>query len=79
MRSALAILLGVAVIAQAEEGAAPSGGAEATTSGWCGDGSGVFADATPPTTWSPETNVVWRTPLPSTSNASPVVIAGRVL
>jgi outer membrane protein assembly factor BamB len=43
-----------------------------------GDGTGLALTATPPLRWSPETNVVWSTPLPSWSNASPVVLGDRV-
>jgi outer membrane protein assembly factor BamB len=48
--------------------------------GWRGDGSGVFADATPATNWAVETgfNVAWRTPVKRWSNGSPIVISGKV-
>ncbi|NQT91386.1 MAG: PQQ-binding-like beta-propeller repeat protein [Lentisphaerae bacterium] len=50
----------------------------AATSAWRGDGSGRYPKARPPLRWSSETNVIWRTPLPKWSNASPV-LAGRRL
>lgn len=47
--------------------------------GWRMDGTGAFAAAEPPLAWSAEKNVAWSTPLPGSSNASPVVLADRVL
>ena len=47
--------------------------------GWRGDGSGSFPDATPPTEWSKTENVVWKTPMPAHSNASPVIVGDRIL
>lgn len=49
-----------------------------TPVGWRGDGSGRFPDATPPTEWSTETNVRWRTELPGRSFGSPVLVGDRV-
>jgi outer membrane protein assembly factor BamB len=46
--------------------------------GWRGDGSGVYPDAHPPLHWSSTANVVWRTPMPSRSNATPVPFGDRV-
>jgi outer membrane protein assembly factor BamB len=46
--------------------------------GWRGDGTGVFAEADPPVTWSPEEQVVWRTALPRWSNASPAIGGDRI-
>ncbi len=47
--------------------------------GWRGDGTGVYKDATPPTAWGRDSNVVWRVPISKWSNASPVHQDGRVL
>lgn len=49
-----------------------------SSAGWRGDGRGVYPDADPPLTWSTDKNVVWKTPLPSCSNASPVVAGDRI-
>ncbi len=46
--------------------------------GFRGDGTGVYPGATPPLHWSPTRNVVWSTRLPSGSNASPVLVRGRL-
>ncbi len=46
--------------------------------GWRGDGSGVFPDANPPVHWSTTQSVVWRTPMPERSNASPVAFKDRI-
>jgi hypothetical protein len=43
-----------------------------------GDGTGRAPGARPPLKWSPTSNVAWSAPLPSWSNASPVVVGGRV-
>ena len=50
----------------------------ADTVGWRHDGTGKFMDATPPTSWSREKNVVWKTAMPGPSNASPVLSGGRI-
>jgi len=47
-------------------------------SGWRSDGSGVYPDADPPIAWSTDKNVVWKIPLSTWSNASPVVAGDRV-
>jgi len=46
--------------------------------GWRTDGSGRYPDARPVTEWSAEKNVIWRTKMPSRSNATPVVLADRI-
>src|SRR5438552_1082123 len=41
---------------------------------WRGpDGNGVSRAVNLPTTWSPEKNIVWKTPLPSWSGGTPVL------
>lgn len=50
----------------------------AETVGWRGQGRGAFYQATPPSAWSPEGTVVWRTELPGPSNAAPVVVGNTV-
>ncbi len=46
--------------------------------GWRTDGTGKYPDATPPTEWGIETNIVWDAPLAGWSNASPVVVGDRI-
>ncbi|MBU0609469.1 MAG: PQQ-like beta-propeller repeat protein [Armatimonadetes bacterium] len=46
--------------------------------GWRTDGTGKYPTATPPTDWAVDRNVVWTTPLPSWSNATPVVVGNRI-
>lgn len=47
--------------------------------GWRKDGTGIFPDADPPTQWSTNLNVVWKTRLPKWSNASPVLAGDRII
>ncbi len=49
--------------------------------GFRGDGSGAFPSAHPVLSWDEGTgrNVLWRTPMPSWSHASPVVVGNRVV
>jgi outer membrane protein assembly factor BamB len=49
--------------------------------GFRGDGTGVFAGATPPTTWdlATGTNVAWKAELPAYTTASPIVVASKVI
>lgn len=53
-------------------------GLRADVFGWRGDGTGQFPDASPPLVWNQDDNVVWKTRLPSWSNAAPVVSGERV-
>jgi len=53
--------------------------AEPTAVGWRGDGLGVYPDARPPVKWSATENVLWKTPLPGKSNASPILVGDRIL
>lgn len=46
--------------------------------GWRGDGSGSYPGTTPPLKWSPDENVVWKTPMPGASNSLPVLIGHRI-
>jgi len=46
--------------------------------GWRTDGRGRYPDAEPPVTFSPTENVVWAAPMPSWSNASPVLTGDRI-
>ncbi len=41
------------------------------------DGTGRYPDATPPTEWGPDRNVVWKLPLKQ-SNAIPVILGDRI-
>lgn len=54
-----------------------SSGAEIV--GWRMDGDGKYPDAQPPETWSPDENIRWKTPMPSWSNASPVLLQDKSL
>jgi outer membrane protein assembly factor BamB len=46
--------------------------------GWRTDGTGRYPQAEPPTEWSAEKNVIWKTPLPGRGNSSPVLVADRI-
>lgn len=46
--------------------------------GWRMDGSGRYPAATPPANWSATDHVLWATPLPAWSNASPVLVGERI-
>ena len=48
-----------------------------TSVGWRGDGTGVFAEASVPTEWAKDRNILWKAPLPNWSNASPVIVGNR--
>ncbi len=52
--------------------------AAGATVGWRLDGTGHFPEAKPPVQWGPAQNVVWKTPLPVWSNASPVLVGDRL-
>ena len=71
--------LGVAalVLVGSGTGVADAGGPAV---GWRGDGTGRFPDARPATTWDLKrgTNVQWRTPMPSWTNASPIVVGDLI-
>jgi outer membrane protein assembly factor BamB len=62
--------------AVAAAGPAPTRG----WSGWRGDGTGLFPDATPPIAWDLRSGacVRWHTPLPYWSNATPALAADRL-
>jgi outer membrane protein assembly factor BamB len=51
----------------------------ADVAGWRMDGDGRYPDTTPPLSWSKKEGVVWRTPMPSWSNASPVLLEDKSL
>ncbi|MBM4142123.1 MAG: hypothetical protein FJ225_00800 [Lentisphaerae bacterium] len=63
----LALAVGAAVAAEAAE-----------ISGWRGDGSGRFPSANPPLHWTADSNVVWKTEMPSWGNGSPVPAGDRI-
>lgn len=46
--------------------------------GWRTDGTGKYPTATPPTEWAADKNIVWSTPLPSWSNATPVPVGDKL-
>ncbi|MEM9444434.1 MAG: PQQ-binding-like beta-propeller repeat protein [Verrucomicrobiota bacterium] len=45
---------------------------------WRGDGSGKFLGIEPPVQWSPTENVLWKTAMSDWSNASPVILDGKI-
>jgi len=49
-----------------------------TAVGWRRDGTGSYPDADPPTAWAPDQNVVWKTKMPATGNATPVIVGDRL-
>jgi outer membrane protein assembly factor BamB len=66
--SGLALLLGVF--------AAPL--LSAGSVGWRSDGTGQYKNATPPTRWAEDKNVVWKIKLPGRSQGSPVLVGDRL-
>lgn len=68
------VLLTVGIVAFFAAGVALGGPV-----GWRTDGLGYYADANPPTKWSAEENVLWKTPMPSWGNATPVVVGDKLL
>ena len=46
--------------------------------GWRTDGTGRYPKADPPTVWSPEKSVVWRTPMPNFSVATPIIVGDKI-
>jgi len=53
-------------------------GLHAATVGWRTDGTGRYADAKPVTEWAADKNVVWKTAMPSWSNATPVIVGDKM-
>jgi outer membrane protein assembly factor BamB len=49
-----------------------------TISGWRGNGTGRFSEAKPVLAWSPTEKIVWKTPLPGGSPATPVFVRDRI-
>jgi outer membrane protein assembly factor BamB len=49
-----------------------------TPVGWRMDGSGRYASAIPPTEWSEDKNVVWKTKLPGRSQGSAILVGERI-
>ena len=52
--------------------------AASETVGWRMDGTGDYSDCRPPEEIGPEVNVAWKTPLSNWSNASPIMVKGRI-
>jgi outer membrane protein assembly factor BamB len=46
--------------------------------GWRTDWTGRYPDADPPTRWSSSDGIVWKCPMPSWSNATPVLVGERL-
>lgn len=46
--------------------------------GWRTDGTGLYPAAKPPTQWSTTANVVWKTPMPKFSNATPIIVGDKL-
>ena len=57
---------------------AASLGSAGETTGWRKDWTGRYPEATPPTEWAKDKNVVWSTALPAWSNANPVLCGERL-
>jgi outer membrane protein assembly factor BamB len=57
--------------AVSREGAAPIWG-------WRADGTSAFPSENPVIEWGPSTNVIWKTPLPDWSNASPILVGNKI-
>ena len=51
---------------------------QAETYGFRRDGTGKFPEADPPTTWSTDENVIWKTPMPAASEASPILVGDKI-
>ena len=45
--------------------------------GWRSDGKGEFQASSPPTRWSRDSGIAWKSPLPATSLSSPIVAGDR--
>ena len=50
----------------------------APVTGWRTDSTGRFLETAPPTEWTAEKNVIWKTPMPDKSNSSPTVVGDRI-
>ena len=50
----------------------------AETYGFRRDGTGLFPEANPPTVWSTDKNVIWKTPMPDRSEASPILVGDKI-
>lgn len=46
--------------------------------GWRTDGTGRYPSAEPVTEWGPDKNVVWKCPMPSWSNSTPVIVGDKI-
>ena len=51
---------------------------QAEVVGWRHNWTGKFPEANPPTSWSTDDGVVWKTKMPGPGNASPVIVGNRV-
>lgn len=69
----ISLALTLAATAAAAEPLYPSG----QVAGYGRDGSRIYPDCAPPTTWSDQ-DVSWETPLPSWGHGSPIVVGGKV-
>lgn len=49
-----------------------------TVQGWRTNGTGVYADASPPVEWSADKNVIWKTNMPGRSNSQPIRVGDRL-
>jgi outer membrane protein assembly factor BamB len=65
----LSILCTIALLSQAGAG---------ESVGWRTDGTGMYPAAKPVLTWGADKNVLWKTPLPSWSNATPVIVGNKL-
>jgi outer membrane protein assembly factor BamB len=52
--------------------------AHAEIVGWRHDGTGEFPAADPPTMWTADSGVIWKTRMPGPSNASPILVGNKI-
>ena len=73
------LLMSSTLLAESSSGAVPVEADAPSIRGWRNGGGGRFESVTGGLTeWGPEKNIRWKTPLPHRSNASPVLVQGRL-
>lgn len=79
---AIALMAAVATVATANAVTTVLANGQTGTTGWPQwrgvDGAGVSTDPALPMTWSPTTNVAWKSPIPGRAHSSPIVWGDRV-
>jgi len=51
---------------------------QAETYGYRRDGTGSFPEATPPTVWATNQNVIWKTPMPGRGEGAPILVGDKI-